>query len=104
MRTLCTPIEDDGDLFCASVKCGRHMARLVHGVLTAGGIQIYGRAKYFCATCGRPYSYVEKFTEDTSPLPEGALEIKKGLGKNYSDSWLRAVEQKKRKAAEGKVR
>ncbi len=104
MRALCTPIEDDGDLYCASAKCRRHMARLVRGVLTAGGIQIYGRVKYFCASCGKRYSYVEKLTEDTSPPPEGALEIQRGLGKDYSDSWRYDVERRKRKAAEDKKR
>jgi hypothetical protein len=72
------------------------MARLVNGVLTAGGIQIYGRVKYFCASCGKRYSYIEKLTEDTSPPPEGALEIQHALGKNYSDSWRKAAEDKKR--------
>lgn len=100
MSEFRTAINDEDDLFCR--KCRRHMARLVHGVLTAGGIQLYGRVKYFCATCGTPYIYVEAHIkpDDAPPMPEGALEVINALGKAYSESWLYQKELKKRKAIE----
>ncbi|HEX7312454.1 MAG TPA: hypothetical protein VF297_00795 [Pyrinomonadaceae bacterium] len=99
MTEIRSAIYDDGDIYCR--KCERHMARLVHGVLTAGGIQLYGRVKYFCATCGTPYFYAEAQPEDT-PMPEGAIQIINALGKDYSESWLYQKELKKRKAIESK--
>jgi hypothetical protein len=56
MTRYSTAINDDGALYCR--KCQHYFGRLIHGVFTVGGVQLYGRVKYFCATCGTPYIYV----------------------------------------------
>jgi hypothetical protein len=100
MTQLKSPRQDEGDLFC--LKCDRHLARLIDGVLVAGGIRLYGQGangqlKYFCASCGRGYTFRESPPPKDEAMPETTYKIVNELGKDYSESWLYKRERQKNK-------